>query len=222
LIRAAASTQTFDGFSYSMGKLLPLVIILLATYSTAVAQAAPCDASKDARIDKNNPGVYLTFERLGKAVNPLDTRLMEPSDASNSKQKGSDVWLRLHNNTCWPIQLLTFSMYLPKKRPDERPADWIKRARYLENNTEISIAYDVQEKDGRRHFSPFDSFSVSRIPSGASVIFSVAREDLSKERSIFVDFNYEWEEDERGSTRTNEPQHRVEYRSYDLQRDLKP
>ena len=117
---------------------------------------------------------------------------MEPSDASNSKQKGSDVWLRLHNNTCWPIELLTFGMYLPKKRPDEKPVDWIKRARYLGNDTEISVAYDVQEKDGRHHFSPFDSFSVSRIPPGVSVIFSVAREDLSKERSIFVDFNYEW------------------------------
>jgi hypothetical protein len=29
------------------------------------------------------------------------------------------------------------------------------------------------------------------------------------------------EVDERGFTRANEPQHRVEYRSYDLQRDLK-
>jgi hypothetical protein len=205
-----------------MSKLLTSIIVLLAASTVGLSQSSsPCDASKDARIDKNHPGVYLTFERLGKAINPLDTRLMEPSDASNSKQKGSDVWLRLHNNTCWPIRFLTFSMYLPKRKPDEKAADWIKRVGYVENDQEISLPYDVQEKDGRRHFSPFDSFSVSRLAPGVSVIFSVARQDLSKERSIFVDFNYAWEDDERGSTRTNEPEHRVEYSSYQLQRDLK-
>jgi hypothetical protein len=205
-----------------MRKLIPLLIVLVGLSTATLSQsAAPCDASKDARIDKTNPGIYLTFERLGKAINPLDTRLMEPSNTSNTKQKGNDVWLRLHNNTCWTIQLRTFSMYLPKRKPDEKPVDWLKRAGYLENDSEISVPYDVEEKDGRRHFSPFDSFSISRIQSGVSVIFSVARDNLSKERSIFVDFNYAWEVDERGFTRTNEPQHRVGYRSYDLQRDLK-
>jgi hypothetical protein len=205
-----------------MSKLLSIIIFLLGASTVGFSQAAPpCDASKDVRIDKTNPGVYLTFERLGKAVNPLDTRLMEPSDTAKSKQKGSDVWLRLHNNTCWTIQILTFSMYLPKRKLDEKPIDWIKRAGYLENGAEISLDYDVEEKDGQRHFSPFDSFSVSRIPPGVSVIFSVAREDLSNERSIFIDFNYSWEVDERGSTRTNEPQHRVRYGSHDLEDDLK-
>jgi hypothetical protein len=199
-----------------------LVIVLVGPSTAALSQSAvPCDASKDARIDKTNPGVYLTFERLGKAINPLDTRLMEPSTTSNTKQKGDDVWLRLHNNTCWTIQLRTFSMYLPKRKPDEKPVDWIERAGYLENGSEISVPFDVEEKDGRRHFSPFDSFSISRIQSGVSVIFSVVRDNLSKEHSIFVNFNYAWEVGERGFTRTNEPQHRVEYRSHDLQRDLK-
>jgi hypothetical protein len=205
-----------------MGKLFLLIIVLLVASTVAFSQSVPqCDASKDARIDKNHPGVYLTFERLGKAVNPLDTRLLEPSDTSESKQKGSDVWLRLHNNTCWTIQILTFSMYLPKRKPDETNIDWIKRAGSLENNAEISLNYYVQEKDGRRLFSPFDSFSVSRIQPGVSVIFSVSREALSNERSIFVEFNYSWEVDERGFTRANEPQHRLQYRSYDLQDDLK-
>jgi len=204
-----------------MSKPLALVTILVALSRLAVAQSAPCDASKDVRIDKTNPGIYLTFERLGKAVNSPSTRLMEPSDSSNSKQNGSDVWLRLHNNTCWTIQLLTFSMYMPKKKPDEKQGDWIKRIGYLENNTEISLDYDVVEKDGRRHFSPFDSFAASNVPPGVSVIFSVARDDLSKERSIYVDFHYAWEVNERGYARANEPEHRVEYSSYDLQRDLK-
>jgi hypothetical protein len=205
-----------------MSKLLLLMIVLLGASTVAFAQSAsPCDSSKDVRIDKTNPGVYLTFERLGQAVNPLDTRLMEPSNTSKSKQKGSDVWLRLHNNTCWTIQILTFSMYLPKRKSNETNIDWIKRAGALENDAEISLNYYVQEKDGRRLFSPFNSFSVSRIPPGVSVIFSVAREALSNERSIFVDFNYSWEVDERGFARTNEPQHRVQYRSYDLQEDLK-
>jgi hypothetical protein len=219
----AASTQPFDGFVYSMRKLLPTITVLLVASTLGFSQSTPsCDANNDPRIDKNQPGVFLTFERLGKAVNPLDTRLMEPSKTSNSKQKGSDVWLRLHNNSCWPIQLLTFSMYLPKERkPNEKLIDYIRRGATLDNNAEISLDYDVQEKDGRRLFSPFDSFSISRIPPGVSVIFSVAREHLSNDRRIFVDFNYIWEVDEHGATRNNEPDHRLEYTSYQLQRDLK-
>ena len=197
-----------------MSKLLLLIIVLLGASTVGFSQSAPpCDAFNDVRIDKTNPGVYLTFERLGKAVNPLDTRLMEPGSTSKPKQKGSDVWLRLHNNTCWTIHILTFSMYLPKRKPDEKTIDWIKRAGYLENGSEMSLNYYVQEKGGRRLFSPFDSFSISHIPPGVTVIFSVAREALSKERSIFVDFNYSWEADERGFNRTNEPQHRVQYSS---------
>ena len=198
--------RAFDGFAKSMRKLLSIIIVLLGASTVGFSQVAPpCDASKDVRIDKTHPGVYLTFERLGKAVNPLHTHLMELSNTSKSIEKGSDMWLRLHNNTCWAIQILTFSMYFPKRKPDEKTVDWIKRAAYLENGAEISLDYGVEEEDGRRLLSPFDSFSVSRIPPGASVIFSVAREALSNERSIFVDFNYSWEEDERGSTRTNEP-----------------
>src|SRR6266446_3324711 len=122
-----------------MSKFLPPIIILLAVSTLGFSQSAPpCDASKDVRIDKNNPGVYLTFERLGKAVNPLDTRLMEPSNGSKAKDKGDDVWLRLHNNTCWSIQLLTFSMYLPKERkPNEKFIDYIRRGGSLENDAEI-------------------------------------------------------------------------------------
>lgn len=205
-----------------MRKLLTSIIVLLTASTVGLSQSSsPCDASKDARIDKNQPGVYLTFEHLGKAVNPLDTRLMEPSDASNSKQKGNDVWLRFHNNTCWPIRFRTFSMYLPKRKPNEKPAEWVKRMGYVENDQEISLLFDVHERDGQRHISPFDSFSVSLLSPGVSVIFSVPREALSKERSVFVRFNYAWEDDERGSTRTNEPQHRVEYRSYDFDLDRK-
>ena len=218
----ARSIPALDGFSKTMSKLLLLIIVLFGASTIGFSQSAPpCDASKDVRIDKNNPGVYLTFERLGKAVNPLNVRMVEPINTSKSKQKGNDVWLRLHNNTCWTVQILTFSMYLPKRKPDETNIDWIKRAGYLENDAEISLNYYVQEKDGRRLFSPFDSFSISRIPPGVSVIFSVAREALSKERTIFIDFNYHWEVDERGFSRTNEPQHRVRYDNYDLRNDLK-
>ncbi len=203
-----------------MRKLLQSLIASFGLAALGIAQSPTYKDLKDARIDKDRPGVYLTFDHFGKAVNPLDMRFIEPIDASNSKQPGKDVWLRLHNNMRWPIQILTFSMYLPKRRAGEKPADWIRRARYLANDTEIGVDYHVQEKDGRCQPSPFDSFSVSRIPPGVSVIFSVPRETLSTDRSIFVNFNYEWEEDESNSTRPNEPEHRVEYHSHDLQRAL--
>ena len=208
-----------------MSKLLSAFIFLVVLSSFALSQQTqPCDSSKDVRIEKDKPTVYLSFERLGKAVNPLNTRLSEPSNTSKSKEKGNDVWLRLHNNTCWAIQLKTLSSYLPReKKPDEKPLDYIIRGRYLENDAEIAIDYEVREYSGKRLSSGIDSYSISELPPGVSVLFSVAREHLSipKERSIYVRYNYSWELDERGFERSNEPQHKVEYRSYELENEVK-
>jgi hypothetical protein len=44
------------------------------------------------------PIIYISFEKFGKAINPLLEREAEAGDSSRSKEKGSDVWLRLHNN----------------------------------------------------------------------------------------------------------------------------
>lgn len=203
-----------------MSKLLGALIVLVV-HSVLVfsQQAQPCDASKDVRIEKDKPTVYLTFERYGKAVNPFDVRMLEPSNTAKSKEKGSDVWLRLHNNTCWAIRITTFSAYLPKERkPSETVLDYFKRGFYLENDAEISIDYEVEEKDGKRLISAIDNHSISEVPPGVSVLFSVARDNLSisKERSIFVRYNYVWEARDKDLI-TDEPEHRVEYRSYDLE-----
>ena len=208
-----------------MNRLVSALVVLFGCSTLCFSQSTQnCDPSKDARIEKGKPSVYISFERFAKAINPLETRMIEPSGTGKSKEKGNDVWLRLHNNTCWPIQLTTLSSYLPKERkPNEKLIDYLKRGLYLENDSEISLFYVVEEKDGRRVRSFIDSFFSSRLPAGVSVLFSVAREDLSiaKERSIFVSYNYPWEIDERGFDRADEPEHRVEYRSYELRAELK-
>src|ERR1700760_5003316 len=100
-----------------MSLLSSSLVIFLAIIPVALSPSTQsCDGSKDVRMDKAHPGVYLSFERLGKALNPLDARLMEPSKTGKSKEKGDDIWLRLHNNTCWPIQIRTLSSYLPKEK----------------------------------------------------------------------------------------------------------
>lgn len=207
-----------------MSKLFSSLIVLVALSSFAFSQQTqPCDASKDVRIEKDKPTIYLSFERFGKAVNPLDTRLSEPSNTSKSKEKGDDVWLRLHNNTCWAIQLETLSSYLPKQRkPNEKLLEYYMRGYHLENDAEIAIDYLVEERDGKQLNSGIDSHSDSELPPGVSVLFSVAREHLSipKERSIYVRYNYAWELDKHGLA-LNEPQHKVEYRSYELEDEIK-
>jgi hypothetical protein len=208
-----------------MNKLCSPFVILVALSTVGFSQSVrPCDASKGVRIEKDKPGVYVSFERFGKAVNPLDTRLVEPSNSAKSKEKGDDVWLRLHNNTCWPIQIETLSGYLPKERkPDEKLIDYLHRGYHLENDVEISIAYEVEEYSGERLRSFIDSFSLEELPPGVSVLFSVAREHLSsaKKRSIYVSYTYSWELDERGFPRPDEPEHRVEYSSYRLEGESK-
>src|SRR2546423_10515533 len=146
-----------------MNKLISTFAILVTLSAAGFSQTAqPCGASKDVRIEKDKPGVYLSFERFGKAINPLDARLMEPSNTDKSKKKGDDVWLRLHNNTCWPIQIKTLSSYLPKERkPDEKFIDYVRRGYYLENGAEISIDYSVEEYSGERLRSLIDPFSIS-------------------------------------------------------------
>ncbi|SRR5712692_1897487 len=47
----------------------------------------------DVRIRKDEPGVYLTFERVGQVKIP---------EVGEGNER---IWLRFHNNTRWPVML---------------------------------------------------------------------------------------------------------------------
>jgi len=199
-----------------MNKLFSLFIILVALSTLAFSQQTqPCNASKDVRIVKDKPTIYLSFERFGKATNPLDSKLFEPTTKSKSKEKGDDVWLRLHNNSCWEIQFVTESLYVSKvaaANGSDKPKILFG---ILDDDIEVNIKYVVLEDDGKQVPYGTDMGSISRLPSGRSVLFCVHRAHLSKGRSIYVSFNYEWEEDKYSNNIA--PIHRSEYYSYRLE-----
>jgi hypothetical protein len=173
----------------------------------------------DVRISKDKPGIYITFERLGKAINPMDARMAETGESSKSKEKGNDVWLRLHNNTRWAIGFPTLSLYLGKKLSPYRLPNG-RNSFGLGDGMEVNVVYRVLESDGRVVPYGSDNSSSSLLPPGRSIIFSVRRDHLSKGRSIYVEFEYEWEF---GQVYSNNlaPVHRTEYYGNRLEDDLK-
>lgn len=196
-----------------MRKLLSVMLILSSLPVVGLAQHEKSPtAISDIRVSKNRPSVFLTFERFGKAINPMEARLAEKGGTSKSKEKGEDIWLRLHNNTRVLIEIPTWSLYLTRyQRPDGSTAFG------LSDGMEVSALYGVLESDGRHVLYGGDSFSNSLLPPGRSVIFSVSRDHLSKNRSIFVWFRYEWEWESRlGYAEGKEPSHRAEFYSYQL------
>jgi len=175
--------------------------------------------SGDIRISKDHPAIYITFERRGKAINPMDSRLAETGETSKSKEKGEDFWLRLHNNSRWAILFPTWSLYVGKRVSPIRLSDG-GSVLGLSDGMEVNARYAVVEDDGRVVPYGGDSYSQSWLPPGHSVIFSVSREHLSKGRSIYIYFNYEWERGEIYSNNLS-PEHRSMYWSYRLREDAK-
>jgi hypothetical protein len=203
-----------------MRKLLLALLIMCTLSAVCLPQQVNSPTPDgDIRISKEHPAIYITFERRGKAINPMESRMAETGEASKSKEKGDDYWLRLHNNSRWAILFPTWSLYFGKKVSPYRLPDG-KSILGLSDGMEVNTKYQVVEDDGRVVPYGGDSYSQSWLPPGRSVIFSVTRAHLSKGRSIYVYFNYEWES---GQVYSNnlEPEHRVMYWGYRLETDAK-
>lgn len=203
-----------------MRKSLLAVLLVCGLTTISLPQSANSPApSGDIRISKDHPAIYITFERRGKAINPMDSRLAETGETSKSKEKGEDYWLRLHNNSRWAILFPTWSLYVGKRVSPFRLSDGAS-VLGLSDGMEVNARYTVVEDDSRDVPYGGDSYSQSWLPPGRSVIFSVSREHLSKERSIYIYFNYEWE---RGEVYSNNlsPEHRSMYWGYRLREDTK-
>jgi len=71
-----------------------IVVVIAGSFLTPVAaQRRRHSRSSGVRVSQDHPTVYITFERVGKRERH---RTGEISDG---------VWLRLHNNTRWRIDL---------------------------------------------------------------------------------------------------------------------
>ena len=130
------------------------------------------------RLSKSRPSVYITFDHVGKII-PVSSE--EPADR---------VWLRLHNNTRWPIILET---------------DRVVTRKY----GAAALFWDIFCEGP-------DPFSLTQhcvdcaskpLASGHYVLFTVRRGDLGKGCAIRVKFSYGWE------ANSGEPEHFVYFQS---------
>lgn len=188
-------------------------ILIFASLKIFSQQKPICDETTNYLIDKEMPSVYLTFEQFGKATDWKKARLGEWSDKS-AIQKGNDIWLSLHNNSCWEIKFRTDSLYLSKVKVDGK--DKVVFG-VLEDGAIANVQYTVEEQD--RKVVPYggDNANISTLPSGKSILFGVFKEHLDKSRSIYVDFNYGWEA--KMFSNNLAPEHRALFWSYRLEEE---
>ena len=200
-------------------------VVVILTASAVAQQSTPCGASNDVRILKEKPTVYLTFERFGKALNTDEQKLIQTDQRGKSRQKGTDVWLRVHNNTCWPISLIQYGMYIPKQKTGEAPGERFKHMGILDDGAETGLFYAVMKDRNQIGYSGIDSYDYVKLLPGRTALFSVARDALKGQQSIRISFIYDWEFQrgtERRSYTSNEPWHYVEFSGYDLKTQSEP
>ena len=165
-----------------------IIAAILVFFSGGLVSSLAKNDSKTkptARIRKDKPTTYITFEHLG----------FRKHEYVGESDEG--VWLRIHNNSQWSIFLPAYDV--SKNRGDvglfyeiestgKRPCD------------EIPVPYASDHL-----------YSVSELLSGKSATFSVPREHLADDLAIRVRFYYEWE-GEHSVARGDDAQHYVLFR----------
>jgi hypothetical protein len=179
------------------------------------AQMNHCDQAAGYVLDKEKPSVYIEFEQFGKADDWQNSKLAEKSKKPEIK-KGDDVWLRLYNNSCWDIQFRTLSAYM-RLVPDPSNPGKVNLASDILDGTAANVSYVSKERDGK--FVPWggDSFSMSYLPSGRSLVFPVYRTHLVKGRSVYMEFTYGWETKQFSNNLA--PEHRAFFWGYRLEQE---
>jgi hypothetical protein len=140
------------------------------------------------RLSKSRPSVYITFDHLGR-IAPI-----------SSSETEDIVWLRLHNNTRWPI-IFVIDRLVTKK--------YGAAALYWDVGCEGNDSLFFTQRCGdsiRCTFKP--------LPPGHDMLFTVRHADLGKGCFIRVKFSYSWED------KSGEPEHLVYFYSSALPIEL--
>ncbi len=156
--------------------LISVVLMFASLVSSGVQH------SSGGHMKKGVPSVYITFEKIGELQS-------EPSDDRER------TWLRLHNNTRWPIRLDMGGV----------PAEYGDAKLFFDGLLDGEVIFR-----NRCH-----GCSTNLLGSGKSMVFNVPKRDLGKGRSIRVKFSYGWEE-WADVTAGREPEHYVYFSSSSL------
>jgi WD40 repeat protein len=166
--------------------------------------------------------IRISFESYGKTINPMNVRMIEPARPHRKTKKQSartatGVWLRFRNDSHLPITFSTDSIYLDRVGKCGYKTGGGKFFEGLCDGTEVSIQYGIEDAGGMPVPWGVDFGSISMLPPGASVVFSVRRDHLENGRAILIHYKYRKEGEKRrledyGSARS------VYFKSTDLPR----
>ncbi len=142
--------------------------------------------AKDVRIRKTRPHLFIEFVKKGRG-------------SLYEGEKEERVWLRLANNSIWPILICSGSV--PSKYGD------------LELAYEVDHIEGTAEKPSTRHS---DNCQNSIIKAGTTVIFSVPQTHVLPTLLLKVSYRYAWEKDPDGTENILEPRHFIYFYGSDL------
>lgn len=160
-----------------------IVISSLLCWSVAAQSSPPCRNNSEALLTKDKPAAYITFERAGKR-NPR-----------YEGESGDVVWLRLHNNSIWAIHFWTDSVHPAPEYTQMRTCNG--KVEVIREGIEVEPAYLAeQDRTGEKVSGLGEGFRMygdTWLASGRSLLFSVPREHLANEYTVYIPFSYEWE-----------------------------
>ena len=141
-----------------------ITIAMLAVNASAAPQRAQTNKVRQPRLRRDKPSVYISFERVGK-IDPLETGISD-----------QHIWLRITNNTRWPIWLDVSGV--PNKE-----------------HGEISLYYTIESVNDGRIIIDSRCHVCSNVPlaSGKSWIFVIPLDYLDKDQRIRINFSFDWE-----------------------------
>ena len=171
-------------------KAITLIFIFVLNLIPAIAQKTETRSS-DVRVVKDQPSVYISYERQG-ALKPLRT------GGSNERD-----WLRFQNNSKWQVGVCMWD--IRKEYGDKDVIYEVERYENVGNSEKTPIANDPEGSCPRMF-----------MESGKSVLFSVPREHLAEGLAIKVEFRYEWQIEPDGFMSNLEAKHFAYFYSSDI------
>jgi hypothetical protein len=185
------------------------VAICSSILNTASGQRRSVYRTSDVRLSKNHPTVYLTFERVGKR------------QPSRSGESNDGVWLGLHNNTRWALDVKAHGLANVFLQGNEKEVGvYYQVAATLGPSSRYREIPTPPSEEERECKVPLLSYGDLRsglaLTPGGSILFSVPREHLCKNLYVIVDFSYAWER--KGF---DEPQHSVRFYGIEIPKEAR-
>jgi len=206
------------------------VMVLFHWCDVTVAQQPTARAkASSVRVSKQKPTVHITFVRFGRREPRFNNESIE------------GVWLRVHNNTRWPLTFLGNDWFFDEVQevrvfygieriPEPRDIIRISPLPVVQppppgsstgNTSQANASIKPKQEEANDCEPPPDDWGMHLVspitlPPGKSMVFSVPKEALCKNLRIYLKYNYSWERHDRYRPFDYEPEHRVYFEGSEL------